>query len=269
MAFREWGDPSNPRVLLCLHGLTRAGSDFDVFARAMRDQYRVVCPDIAGRGLSDRLRNPKLYGVPHHANDVATLLATLHAETVDVLGTSMGGLIGMVLAGLPGSPIRKFLLNDVGPVIDPVGLSRISDYVGQDPRFATADEGVAYLNALTKNFGPHTPEQSDALNRPLIRHYENGWGLHYDPGIGAAFRATTPELSALAEAAAWHAWSAASAQVLITRGERSDLLSKETVAEMLRRNRQATAVEFADTGHAPAFIVPAQVAAARAFFVDR
>ena len=166
MAYREWGEPSNPKVLLCLHGLTRAGSDFDVVAKAMREQYRVICPDIAGRGASDRLRQPKLYGVPHHASDVATLMAVLDAKTLDVLGTSMGGLIAIVLAGLPGSPIRKLAVNDVGPHIDTVGLTRIAQYVGRAPVFATADEGVRYLNGLTRDFGPHTAEQSDALNRP-------------------------------------------------------------------------------------------------------
>ena len=263
MAYREWGDPANPRVLLCLHGLTRAGSDFDVVARAMRDRYRVICPDIAGRGASDRLRQPKLYGVAHHANDVATLLAVLEAGSVDVLGTSMGGLIAMVLAGLPGSPIGKLLVNDIGPVIDPLGLSRIAEYVGKDPRFTTADEAVAYLNTLTKNFGPHTPEQSDALNRPLVRHYPDGWGLHYDPGIAISFNAT-PSIEV--EAALWHAWEAMTARVLITRGVRSDVLSHETMAEMVRRGREVHAVELPDTGHAPSFLTAPQLAVVREFF---
>lgn len=268
MAYREWGDPTNPRVLLCLHGLTRAGSDFDVVARAMRDRFRVICPDIVGRGASDRLRQPKLYGVPHHANDIATLLGVLNAETLDVLGTSMGGLIGMVLAGLPGSPIQKLLVNDIGPAIDPLGLSRIAEYVGKDPRFATADEGVAYLNLLTAKFGPHTPEQSDALNRPLIRHYPDGWGLHYDPGIALSFKSSTPESNQQAETAMWHGWEATTAKVLITRGVNSDVLSRETMNEMVRRGRDVTAVELPDTGHAPAFLTQSQLSVARAFFTE-
>jgi pimeloyl-ACP methyl ester carboxylesterase len=268
MAYREWGDPTNPRVLLCLHGLTRAGSDFEVLARAMRDRFRVVCPDIVGRGASDRLRVPALYGVPNHANDVATLLAVLNAETLEVLGSSMGGLIGIVLAGLPGSPIHRLLVNDIGPVVDPLGLRRIADYVGKDPRFATADEGVAYLNGLTQNFGPHTHEQLDALNRPLIRHYADGWGLGYDPGLAVSFKSVTPEGVAQGEKAMWHSWESVTAKVLITRGEHSDVLSREVMHDMLRRGKDVKAVELPDTGHAPAFLVQSQVAVARAFFTD-
>lgn len=265
MAYREWGDPTNPRVLLCLHGLTRAGSDFDAVARVMRAEFRVICPDIAGRGASDRLRQPKFYRVPHHANDIATLLAVLNVQTVDVLGTSMGGLIGMVLAGLPGSPIAKLLVNDIGPAIDPVGLARIAEYVGKNPRFATADEGVSYLNRLTASFGPHSTQQSDALNRPLIQHYPDGWGLHYDPALATAFSSTTPPE---VEAAMWHSWESMTAKALITRGANSDVLSRETMNDMVRRGRHARAIEFADTGHAPAFLVQAQLGVARAFFLE-
>ncbi len=265
MAYREWGDPANPRVLLCLHGLTRAGSDFDVVAKAMRESHRVICPDIAGRGASDRLRNPGLYGVPHHANDVATLMAVLGAETLDVVGTSMGGLIAMVLAGLPGSPIQRVLVNDIGPEIDPLGLSRIAEYVGKNPRFGTADEGVDYLNVLTKNFGPHSAEQRDALNRPLIVHDAEGWGLHYDPGLAVSFSTSA---SPAATAAMWHGWESMTARALVTRGVTSDVLSKHTLNEMVRRGREVRAVEFPDTGHAPAFLAHSQLQVLRAFFTD-
>ena len=268
MAYREWGDQTNPRVLLCLHGLTRAGSDFDVVARAMRDQFRVICPDIVGRGASDRLRKPMFYGVPHYANDVATLMAALDAKQMNVLGTSMGGLIGMVLAGLPGSPIEKLLVNDIGPVTDPLGVSRIAEYVGKDPRFATADEGVDYLNVLTKNFGPNSSQQYDALNRPLIAHSADGWGLHYDPALAAPFKAVTPEAMALAEQSLWHSWEQISAKVLITRGATSDVLSRETMSEMVRRGQRVRSVELPDTGHAPAFLVLSQLSVARSFFLE-
>lgn len=267
MAYREWGEPSNPKVLLCLHGLTRAGSDFDAVAKAMRDQYRVICPDIAGRGASDRLRPAKLYAVPQYANDVATLMAVLDAQTLDVLGTSMGGLIAMVLAGLPNSPIRKMVVNDVGPRIDAAGLTRIAQYVGLAPVFATADEAVAYLNGLTKAFGPHTSEQTDALNRPLVVHTPQGWTLHYDPALAEPFKTTTPEGAAQAEASMWHSWESITAKTLITRGVNSDLLSRATMNEMIERGRDVTAVEFEGTGHAPAFLTGPQLSVLRSFFV--
>ncbi len=268
MAYREWGDPTNPRVLLCLHGLTRAGSDFDVVARAMRDQFRVICPDIVGRGASDRLRQPMFYDIPYYANDVATLMAALDAKHLNVLGTSMGGLIGIVLAGLPGSPIEKLLVNDIGPVTDPLGVSRIAEYVGKDPRWATADEGVTYLSGLTKNFGPNSAEHFDALNRPLVTHYADGWGLHYDPALAAPFKAVTAEMMAAAEKSMWHSWEQVSAKMLITRGVSSDVLQREVMEEMLKRGQRVRAVEFPETGHAPAFLVPAQLSVARSFFLE-
>lgn len=266
MAYREWGDPANPQVLLCVHGLTRAASDFDVVAAAMADRYRVICPDIAGRGASDRLADGKLYGVGSHANDVATLMATLEAQRLDFLGTSMGGLVGVVLAGMPGSPIRRLLVNDIGPEISAQGVERIKTYVGKDPHFATQAEGVAYLNELTRGFGSHTAAQNEALNRPLVVPQGDGWGLHYDPALGTAFKSITPQAAKEGEAVMWRLWEGISAEVLVTRGVSSDLLTPETVEQMVERGRHVRAVEIAEAGHAPAFVVPAQLSVVREFF---
>jgi pimeloyl-ACP methyl ester carboxylesterase len=153
MAYVEWGDAANPKVLVCVHGLTRCARDFDFLAQALAADYRVVCPDIVGRGRSDWLRNPSLYGVPQYCADITTLLAKLNVETVDWLGTSMGGLIGMALACQPETPIARLVLNDVGPVITAVSLARIGTYLGTAPRFDDMGQAEAFVRFVSAPFG--------------------------------------------------------------------------------------------------------------------
>jgi pimeloyl-ACP methyl ester carboxylesterase len=268
MAYTEWGDPQNPRVLVCVHGLTRSGRDFDRVAAALCDAYRVVCPDVAGRGLSDWLTDPNRYVVPQYVADMVTLIARLNVESVDWFGTSMGGLIGMTLAGLPNSPVRKLLLNDIGPHLEPEALARIGAYVGQEARFSTCEEGVAHAAALAASFGPLTTDEWTEINAPLFRQRDDGaWEFRYDPAIAVPFKATTPEAAAAGEAALWRLFEAIEGPVLVSRGAESDLLSRETVADMIERGRSVEAVEFAGIGHAPAFLSPEQIATARRFFV--
>lgn len=267
MAYWEWGDPANPKVLLCVHGLTRQGRDFDALAAALCDEWRVVCPDVVGRGHSDWLADPAGYQVPAYVADMVTLLARLKAGTLDWVGTSMGGLIGMGLASLPGSPVRKMVLNDIGPALEPEGLLRIGTYVGQPLRFASEQEGVDVLAAVAQSFGPHTPEQWQALNRPMLRPAEDGqgWRLHYDPRIGDAFRLLTPELLQLGEAAMWQRWDALRLPVLAIRGAESDLLSAEGARRMTERGPRAQLWEVPGVGHAPTLIAPEQIARVREF----
>ncbi|MGN6649806.1 alpha/beta fold hydrolase [Trinickia sp.] len=269
VAYTEWGDPDNPRVLVCVHGLTRSGRDFDRVAAALGDVYRVVCPDIAGRGRSDWLPDPNRYLVPQYVADMVTLIARLDVEQVDWFGTSMGGLIGMTLAGLPGSPVRKLLVNDIGPHIEPEALRRIGSYVGQSVPFATLDEGIAYAASLASTFGPLTADEWREINTPLIEQREDGtWAFRYDPAIAVPFNATTPEAGAAGEAALWRLFAAIEGPVLVVRGEQSDLLSRETVARMIECGRSVQSVEIPGVGHAPAFLDPEQIAVARRFFVE-
>ncbi|MBN3826824.1 alpha/beta hydrolase [Burkholderia sp. Ac-20384] len=269
VAYTEWGDPANPRVLVCVHGLTRSGRDFDRLAVALSDTYRVVCPDVVGRGQSDWLADPRLYAIPQYVADMVTLIARLDVESVDWFGTSMGGLIGMAFAGLPGSPLRRMIVNDVGPRIEPDSLTRIGEYLGVQPRFATRQEGIDYLTSLSLPFGALTADEWREINGPLLRELlEGGWTIRYDPRISEPFKATTPELAALGEAALWHAIETTNASLLVVRGETSDLLSRETVADMVRRGRHVTHAEIPGAGHAPAFIDASQIALARRFFVE-
>jgi pimeloyl-ACP methyl ester carboxylesterase len=268
MAYWQWGAADNPKVLVCVHGLTRQGRDFDVLARALADEYRVVCPDVVGRGRSDRLADPAGYQIPAYVADMVTLLARLDAQVVHWVGTSMGGLIGMGLAALPNSPLRRLVLNDVGPTIEPAALSRIGSYLGLPLRWSTLDEAADYLASISKGFGPHSAEQWLALSRPmLVPAAEGGFRLHYDPAIAVPFRSVTPELAALGEAALWRAYDAITCPTLLLRGAQSDLLTPATAAAMGQRGPKAALREFDGVGHAPTLTAPDQVAAVREFLL--
>lgn len=297
MAYWQWGDARSAHVVVCVHGLTRQGRDFDLLAQAIvaraGGDVRVVCPDVAGRGRSDWLRDPSLYQVPVYAADMVALIAQLHREqpvdTLDYLGTSMGGLIGFVLAGHKELPlarsIRRFVANDVGPTIEPVALQRIGAYVGKNGSFESEQAAADAMWALSTTFGPHTPAQWLELSRHMVvpasqrtadgsakveaSGGEDGrWLLHYDPAIGVALRAITPEAAAQGGAIMWSLYDAITARTLLTRGAESDLLSRETALAMTQRGPHATLVEFEGVGHAPTFVDPAQIAAVTNFLFD-
>ncbi len=268
MAYWEWGDPANPRVLLCAHGLARQGRDFDTLAQAMVDHYRVVCPDMVGRGQSDWLSDPAGYVLPTYLADVVTLLARLNATQIDWVGTSMGGLIGMGLASLPGAPVRRLVLNDVGPVIQYEAIARIGQYLGLPMHWNTVEEAADYLWSISQSFGPHTREQWLALTRPQLKADGSGFKPHYDPGIAVPFRAVTPEVAAAGEAAAWQAYDSLRSETLLLRGAQSDLLSRQTALAMTQRGPQAQLQEFEGVGHAPTLVQPDQVAVVRNFLLS-
>lgn len=272
MAYKEWGDPANPRVLVCVHGVTRVADDFDHLARALCDHYRVVCPDVAGRGRSERLRDPGQYIVPQYVGDMVTLIARVTANnddgTVHWFGTSMGGLIGMILASFENSPITKLVLNDIGPVLDPAAMARIGDYIGQDVRFPSFEAGAAFVRQVSASFGPHSEAEWDKLARDvLVREPDGQWVRHYDLGLAKPFTALSAERVAQDQAALWAAYDAIRCPTLLVRGEQSDLLSRATAEEMTRRGPKPHLVEFAGVGHAPTFIHDDQIAAARRFLV--
>ena len=187
MAYWEWGDPANRHVLVCVHGLSRQGRDFDTLARALCADYRVVCPDVVGRGQSDWLADPTGYQIASYVADMVTLLARLDATSVHWVGTSMGGLIGLGLAALPKSPIERLVLNDVGPTIQADAIARIGTYLGAPIRWNSFEEAADYLWSISQGFGPHTREQWLALTRPMLKpdvvDNQAGFKPHYDPAI--------------------------------------------------------------------------------------
>jgi pimeloyl-ACP methyl ester carboxylesterase len=299
MAYWQWGNPQSAHVIVCVHGLTRQGRDFDVLAQALLKQangdLRVVCPDVAGRGESDWLRDPEDYQLPLYAADMLALFGQLQQEagvrTLDYLGTSMGGLIGIALAGqkalpLP-APIRRLVLNDIGPVLEPSALMRIGGYVGQVDRHASLSDAAAAMLALSIGFGPHSTAQWRELSRhmvvPAAARTADGMAktgfvghevdtgpvlLHYDPAIATPFRSVTVQGAAQGEAILWGLYDAITAQTLLIRGAGSDLLSHASALAMTQRGPHARLVEFAGVGHAPTFVAPEQSAVVASFLLD-
>jgi len=261
MRYVEWGDPANHRVLLCVHGLTRCGRDFDYVAERLADAYRVVCPDIVGRGRSDWLANPADYSYPVYCGDLTTLIAKVGAETVDWIGTSMGGILGMILASLPGSPVRKLVVNDVGSFIPKAALDRLGQYVGNAVSFDSLEALQAAMRSVSP-FGELTDEQWMHLALHVSRRDDTGrWIFRYDPGIGKNFHAARG-----ADVDFRPIWNAIPGPVLVMRGENSDLLRPDTLEDMSRRKHTET-FTVPRTGHAPMLMNDEQVGVIRRFLL--
>ncbi len=272
MAYWEWGDPANDRVLICVHGLTRTGRDFDHLARRLAGQYRVVCPDLAGRGQSDWLINAACYVVPQYMADMLTLIARLRPTQLDWLGTSLGGLIALGLAGtlatsalvrpnrgacgLPEDQtlaLGKVVLNDIGPKLNFAGLTRISEYVGQPMQFDTFAQAVDYVRSVSAGFGAHDQAGWEDLTRHVFTRQGDHWVKHYDLRIAQPFAEQSEANVQASEAILWAAYERMASPILIVRGEKSDLLTPETAEEMLARNSQAQLYAVPEVGHAPTF----------------
>ena len=254
VVYDEWGDPDNMRVVVCVHGVGRNARDFTDLAASLLDTHRVISIDMPGRGRSEWLADPNDYVFPTYLTVLTALIARTGAQAVDWVGTSMGGLLGIVLAAQPNTPIAKLVVNDVGPAIEPAALERIRGYFGLDPTFATYDEIAQYIRNVSAPFGPHTDEQWDRLTASNVRQRADGrWGLSYDPGIAVPFRAAAapPDL--------WGLWDAIRCPTLVLRGKESDLLSAATAAQMSARGPKPAIVEFAGVGHAPMLLTAIQI----------
>lgn len=268
MAYKEWGDPLNPKVLICVHGVTRVSDDFDVLAQALENDYRVICPDVVGRGRSDHLANPQLYQLPQYVSDMVTLLARANADTVDWFGTSMGGLIGLVLAGMKHNPIRKLILNDVGPSLNFEALRRIGEYIGQDVRFDRFEDAAQFIRTISASFGSHDEAQWHKIVSDVLKQDTDGkWVRHYDLGLAVPVKAVTEESAALAQTMLWASYDAIRCDTLLVRGAESDLLSLETAQQMQQRGPHAQLREIAGVGHAPTFVHADQIAIAKEFLL--
>jgi len=281
MAYWQWGDAESAHVVLCVHGLTRQGRDFDVLARALCVRasdagvsLRVICPDVVGRGQSDWLKDPAGYQVPAYVADMLVLLAKLQSDaTIDVLdwvGTSMGGLIGLVICGQAELPlpqrVRKLVLNDVGPTLEWSALQRIGTYLGKGGEFESLQQAADAMWAISSSFGPHTPEQWLALSTPMVRPVDGSgtgvskrWKLHYDPTIAVPFNAGTQASTFEGQEMLWRLYDQISADTLLLRGVESDLLSVETAKAMTERGPCARLVQFKGVGHAPTITSADQV----------
>jgi len=292
VAWWEWNatgleHPSN--VVVCVHGLSRQARDFDVLAHQLAPHACVVCVDVAGRGHSDWLADPMAYQVPTYATDLAVVLAYLrqrhamatgtaepYALRVDWVGTSMGGLIGMVLASQPAVGLRRLVLNDVGPVIEPQSLQRIGSYLGRQPIYPNEQAAADALWEHFRSFGPHTAEQWLALSRPMLRPVQGGWTLHYDPDIAVPFRAmlaggrtqASDDAVHAGEQMLWQMYDAIQSPTLLLRGRESDLLSHDTAVAMTQRGPRARLIEFDGVGHPPTLVAADQVDAVLRFLLE-
>ncbi len=278
MAYWLWGEANAPHVVVCVHGLSRQGRDFDTLARALLERspmpLRIACPDVVGRGRSDWLTDPMQYGLPLYTADMLQLLGQLHAEapvqTLDWVGTSMGGLIGMAVCGSPRLPlpvpVRRLVLNDVGPVIQWSALQRIGTYLGRAGHFDSVQQAADAMWQVSTGFGPHTPQQWLELSQGMVKPLaEGGFRLHYDPAIAVPFRALSEPVSIAGQDLVWRLYDAIGAQTLLLRGAQSDLLTRETAADMQRRGPRARLVEFDGVGHAPTLMADDQVEAVTSF----
>jgi len=264
LAYTEWGDPANRRLLVCVHGLSRCGRDFDSLARVMSSHYRVVCPDVPGRGLSGWLKNPMEYQVQTYVADMVTLLARVDPDSVHWVGTSMGGLIGMTLASLPETPLQKLVLNDVGPVLTATSLARIGEYLGVAPQFPDFAAAVQYIRTIAATFGAHSDAQWSTLTEHVTRRQHDGsFHMHYDPAIAVPFNAAKSGK----DIQLWPSYDAIRCPTLVIRGALSDLLTRETLQQMAGRGPRAKTVEIPEVGHAPTLIHADQIAIVRDFLL--
>lgn len=272
MAYVSWGDPANPKVVVCVHGLTRCSRDFDDLARQLAKSYRVICPDIVGRGQSDWLRDPQHYQIPQYCADVTALLAKVDGQSpigsLHWVGTSMGGLIGMALAAQVGSPIERLVLNDVGPVVTAVSVARIGEYLGKAPRFQNIDQAEAFVRAVSASFGPLSDAQWRHLTTHVVRDAADGLiEFCYDPAIAQPFRQLM-QTNGDHDMELWPVYDAIRCPTLLLRGELSDLLMPETADAMTRRGPKAQRVEVAGVGHAPALMAEDQIATIEKFLLN-
>lgn len=260
VVYRDWGHPLCPRVVVCVHGLTRNGRDFDALAQALCDRFRLLCPDMPGRGESEWLPDANDYVFPTYLTTLTALLAHADVDEVSWVGTSMGGLLGMVLAAQRNTPVKGLVINDVGPVLGAAALARIAGYVGLDPVFESFEALEAHVRQVSASFGALTDAQWTELARTTARQTADGrWRLKYDPGIAVPFgaNAALPDL--------WAIWDAIKCPTLLLRGEDSDLLAAETAAEMQTRGPKPKLVQFSAVGHAPMLLSREQIEPVAAF----
>ncbi len=255
VSYIDWGDKNNAQVLVCVHGLTRNSRDFDYLARTLQQNFRIICPDLLGRGKSDYLHVPALYNSAQYMSDMVALLARIGSKEIHWLGTSLGGIIGMMLAAQPNSPIKSLILNDIGMIVPSMALNRLETYARNDRAFSSFEEARSYFQTILSPFGPMRPEHWDHIARYGTKQDETGqFRLTYDPAIGQSFmNEATPSLHFESY------WQAISCPILVLHGEESDFLLPEIITKMLYFQPTAKIVNIPQSGHAPSLMIPEQI----------
>ncbi len=255
LAYLDWGDEASERTVVCVHGLTRNAHDFDVLAAELAAHgARVLAVDVIGRGRSSWLDDPHGYVAPNYAAQLMQWLAALEVLPVDWIGTSMGGLVGMALAATERPPMRRLVLNDIGPFIGKQALLQIKSYLGLELRFASLDEAERHLRFIHAPFGPLSDSQWAHLTRHSVVADSDGYRLHYDPAISVPYA----ELAA-DDVALWELWDKIACPTYVLHGFESVVLSQRTCEEMRRRGPQAEVMTFLGVGHAPALMSADQI----------
>ena len=257
--YTSWGNPQLPAVI-AWHGLTRTGRDFDELASALAKDYFVICPDTPGRGLSQWSNTPEItYTVPFYAKLALDLLDQWQIESCYWVGTSMGGLIGMVVAAIAPGRIQRMVLNDIGPEVPLAAVERIRDYAGLQPEFNALGELEAWLRQVYVPFGENTDVFWQRMARTSARRTDAGKiTLHYDPRLVIPFQHYDG-------ATLWDLWPLLSCPILVLRGEYSDVLLPEHLERMLQENQSAQAITIPKVAHAPTLANAQQIQQVAAF----
>jgi len=265
VSYAEWG--AGDKLLVCLHGLTMNGRSFDWLAAALAADYRVICPDMPGRGKSEWLKNDKLYNNAYYVEVMKAMIASLGYEQVDWVGTSMGGLMGMILAATTPKLIRKMVLNDIGPYISSDGMRRIATYIRDEVKFPTQENAQQRYREVYEPF-KLTEEQIQHMFVIGLRQTADGqWTFNHDPNIGNQFKDENNNPIVMQEFDLWRIWDAIKIPVLVIRGEISDILSREVAARMVQRP-STQLVEFAGYGHVPPLMNEEQIGVVKKFLLD-
>jgi len=271
VAYTDWGPRDAAHVVLCVHGLTRQSRDFDFLARRLAAKaIRVLAVDLPGRGRSEWLPNPSDYHTPVYMAATAAVIAASGAKWVDWIGTSLGGHIGMETAALPGSPIRRLILNDFGARISGVALTRIGNYLKVRRRFETVEALEQHLRTIHEPFGKLTDTQWRHLaEHSAVKTDDGDYRQHYDPSIARMF-----SWPLMVDIALWNVWDKVRCRTLILHGEDSDLLHPSTVRDMARRGEAGRkglvrSIEVRECGHAPALMSDAQISVVEEFLLEK
>jgi pimeloyl-ACP methyl ester carboxylesterase len=247
LAYQDWGDTSSTETVFCLHGLTRNSHDFDPLARRLAKSRRVICPDTVGRGDSDWLSNPDDYHINQYNHDFTVLATKIACTKFDIIGSSLGGLMGMMLAGLKNSPVRRLIINDIAPEIPHGAKARVGSYLHVDPRFSNLEEVEAYLRQTLKPFKPMSESDWVHIATHSSRKTNADYRLAFDPDISINYvRYWSWKAFNL-----WNYWANITCPVLILRGKESDFLTESLLRKMLTILPKAKVIEFAGVGHMP------------------
>ena len=252
--YLEWGERDNPKVIVCVHGLSRNARDFDFLASKLSEDYRVISVDMPGRGRSHNFTEAKFYNFTQYITDLVAMISRLNIESLDWIGTSMGGLLGMIIASQNNTPIKRLILNDIGPFVSAESMVRIRNYIGICPNLRSFEQAQKYISQILKPFG----NLSDEMWHHLTLHgttqlVDGSYVLSYDPKIASAFAESPKDIDL------WNFWNNIHCPILLLRGEKSEILTREIVSQMQNSNKSMIFTEFLDTGHAPSLMEDNQI----------